>query len=211
MSFAYDQVAREKLIANVRGVPEHLLLPTCVALIEGGVRCLELTLDTKGALQTIEQIRRQYDDVLVGAGTVMDAPMAQEAIARGAHFLITPHVNLQIAHLQQVLPIWMGAMTPTEIVQAAQVGCELVKVYPSGVLGASYLSTVREPLRHIPMIASGGVRLEQIQDFFTAGAIAVSVAGDLVDKEKIAQKKFPDIEQKARTYVTEVQKSKQKK
>lgn len=198
-----DLVAKEKIVAIVRGIPGEAGDRTADALLRGGVVFLEVTMNTEGALAMIQRFRERHGGRLrVGAGTVLDVGMAREAAAAGAEYLISPNLDEEVIRfgLQRGMEVWPGTMTPTEIVRAHKLGAGAVKVFPMGALGVGYLKEIRAPLGHIPMIATGGVNLDNIGQFLQAGAIAVGLGGNLVRKDLIAAGEFEQIEQLARAF-----------
>ena len=134
------------------------LVQIAKALHEGGLSCLEITMTTPGALRAIEEAREELPDVLMGAGTVLDAATARQAILAGAQFLVTPTVELDVietAHRYGVSVI-PGAMTPTEILTCWEAGAGMVKVFPASVLGPNFIRAVHGPLPQIPLVPPGG-------------------------------------------------------
>jgi len=177
------------------------------ALREGGLQCLEITMTTPGALRAIEESRERLPDVLMGAGTVLDAVTAREAILAGAQFLVTPTVELdvvEVAHRYGV-PVIPGAMTPTEILACWEAGADMVKVFPASVLGPGYIKAVRGPLPQIPLVPTGGITADNAGEFIKAGAALVCAGGWLVDKAALAQGKYEVLTQKAKGLLEAVQ------
>lgn len=196
-----------KIVAIVRGVPETLAERTVAALADGGIRLLEVTLNTPGALGMITRWRATYAGCLrIGAGTVLDVDAAQAAVAAGAEFLIAPNLHEAVLRygVEQGIEVWPGVMTPTEIARAWQLGAHLVKIFPLGTLGTQYLKDVRAPLGHIPMLAVGGIDLHNIADFLRAGAAAAGLGSSLVDKKLIEAEKFDELTALAKRYVEAV-------
>ena len=192
------------VIAIARGIPSGSELNLCSALYEGGIRVLEVTMNTPGACGMIEQLRRTYQDRMwIGAGTVLTVSDAESALASGAQFFVTPHVDVSVItySLEHGIPIFSGALTPTEIVTAYQAGAAAVKVFPSKSMGPGYLQELQGPLRHIPMIAVGGISVGNATDFLNAGAIAIGVGGNLVNPNHITRGEFKEIENYARHLV----------
>ncbi len=151
--------------------------------IAGGIRAVEVTLTTPGALDVIRRLSSEHPEVEVGAGSVLDAASAYASVQAGARFLVSPQFDagmLETAGRYQVVSI-CGAATPTEIVQAAAAGADLVKLFPSSVLNRDYARAVLEPLGHIPLIPAGGVSPDNVADWFDAGVAAVGV-GSFITK-----------------------------
>jgi len=203
-----QSLSREKIVAIIRGIPAESGDATAKALADGGIVFLEVTLNTDGALGMISRFREQYAGRLrVGAGTVLDLGQAKEAVAAGAEYIISPNLDEEVVYygVEQGLEVWPGTMTPTEIVRAYKAGASAVKVFPMATLGINYLKEIRAPLNHIPMVATGGVNLQNINEVLAAGAVAVGLGGNLVDKQLVKAGKFDELEKLARAFVNEVQ------
>jgi 2-dehydro-3-deoxyphosphogluconate aldolase/(4S)-4-hydroxy-2-oxoglutarate aldolase len=179
------------------------------ALGDGGIRALEITMTVPGAVQVIaEAVARYGDNVLIGAGTVLDGDQARACIDAGARFVVSPMVDVDtIAVCRRAeIPVLPGALTPTEIVQAWRAGADFVKVFPcTAVGGASYIRAVKAPLPDIPLVPTGGVTLDTVGAFFAAGASAVGVGGDLCDVQAIRGGRRDKLVAAARAYVSAIQ------
>jgi 2-dehydro-3-deoxyphosphogluconate aldolase/(4S)-4-hydroxy-2-oxoglutarate aldolase len=187
------------------------LLAIAGALHRGGLNCLEITMNTPGALRAIESAREKLPQVLLGAGTVLDAISAREAILAGAQFLVTPTVKLdvlEVAHRYGV-PAIIGAMTPTEILTAWEAGADMVKVFPASALGPKYLQEIHGPLPQIPLVPTGGITAENAGEFIRAGAVAVCVGSWLVDKKAVAEGRFEVLTERARQLVEAVRRARE--
>ena len=170
------------IVAVIRGVPAERVPDVARALRNGGVRTLEVTVGTPKAMALIERLADELgSDVLVGAGTVLDAETARAAILSGARFIFSPTVHAPtIAATKRYGVVSIpGAMTPTEIVNAYECGADLIKVFPAGVLGPQFFRDVRGPLPHIPLMPTGGVDASNIAAYVQAGAVAFGVGGGL--------------------------------
>lgn len=199
---------REKIIAIIRGISAESGDATAKAMADGGIVFLEVTLNTEGALNMISRFREQYQGVLrIGAGTVLDLGQAKEAVAAGAEYIISPNLDEEVIYygVEQGVQVWPGTMTPTEIVRAYKAGASAVKVFPMGALGINYLKDIRAPLNHIPMVATGGVNLQNIKSVLEAGAIAVGLGGNLVDKQLVKEGNFEELTKVARAFVNAAQ------
>src|ERR1700736_1392784 len=131
-------------------------------LFQAGIRLVEITMDTPGAVDILESLRSRIpSDALLGAGTVTDVARAEAALAAGATFIVTPNLNLDVIRIarEHGVPIMPGAMTPTEIWNAAAAGADYVKVFPASTLGPGFFREIRGPFAHIPLMATGGVHL----------------------------------------------------
>jgi 2-dehydro-3-deoxyphosphogluconate aldolase / (4S)-4-hydroxy-2-oxoglutarate aldolase len=155
------------------------------ALLQAGVRFVEITIDSPEAVPFLESAPKNFKDGVFGAGTVTVPELAEKAIRAGARFLVTPNFNpevIRIARSHQI-PIFSGAMTPTEIFSGYQAGSEVIKVFPAATLGDAYFKELRGPFPEIPLMATGGVTVDNAPDFFAAGATALGVGGSLALKD----------------------------
>ena len=168
----------------------------------GGIPILEITMTVPGAIQVIADLtRRLGDEALIGAGTVLDAESARACVDAGARFVVSPALDLPTIEACRRLgvPVFPGALTPTEIVTAWKAGADAVKVFPAGAVGgAAYLKSIKAPLPQVELIPTGGVSLKTAADFIAAGAMALGVGADLVSGDAAS------ITEKARQYVAAV-------
>ena len=181
-----SQILETKIVAIIRGANPGDVLKIAKALSAGGVKALEITINSPKALSVIEEVADQMgQQVLVGAGTVLDAETARAAITAGAKFIISPTVDVKTIKMARRYGIVSipGAYTPTEILTAYENGGDIIKVFPASI-GAQYIKDIRGPLGHIPLMPTGGVNLENIGDFQKAGAVAFGIASALVDTKK---------------------------
>jgi 2-dehydro-3-deoxyphosphogluconate aldolase/(4S)-4-hydroxy-2-oxoglutarate aldolase len=149
------------------------------AAVAGGIRALEITLSIPGALAVIERLVERFagDDVVFGAGTVLDEHAAWSSIQAGARFLVSPNLNpgmIRVANRYQIATI-SGAYTPTEILNTAEAGSDIVKLFPTEAGGIPYTKAVLAPLAHVPILPAGGVTTTNVGDWFDAGVVAVGV------------------------------------
>jgi len=179
------------------------------ALQEGGLDCVEITMTTPGALRAIEETTGRLDGVLMGAGTVLDATTARQAILAGAEFLVTPTVELDVIETARRYGkvVIAGAMTPTEILTAWEAGADMVKVFPANVLGPGYLKAVHGPLPQIPLVPTGGVTAKTAGEFIQAGAAMVCAGSWLVDKKAIAEERYEILTKRAHELIDAVSKA----
>lgn len=200
MSTAFEQLKQERIIAILRHVPDAQADGLIAALDRAGVVFVEATLNSDGALGMISRWREQYGDRMrIGAGTVLDVNMAKEAVSAGAEYLIAPNLDEAVVNYarEQSIDVYPGAMTPSEIVRAWSAGATAVKIFPMASMGLGYFREIRAPLSHIPMIATGGVRLDNIHQFFQAGATAVGLGGSIVNMDLVKEGRFDEIERNA--------------
>ncbi len=193
------------VIPIVRVDSKDLARRAVAAIQKGGVTIVEITMTVPGAVRMIQELTDEMGaQTLIGAGTVLDPENAKECLGAGAQFIVSPALNPKtVAYCKDegvvVLP---GALTPTEIVTAWNLGADMVKIFPAGeVGGAAYLKAVKAPLPHIKMIPTGGVSLSTAKAFLEAGADALGVGGDLVSVSALKQGKDAHITDKARQFV----------
>lgn len=174
------------------------------AIAAGGVRAVEVTLNTPGALQAIEAAsdRLAESGVCIGAGSVLDAESCRLAILAGAQYIVCPITSeavIRMAH-RYGKPCIPGALTPNEIFHAWELGGDLIKVFPTDQGGPAYIKAVRAPMKQIPLVPTGGVRVENMAEFVAAGAAAVGVGGSLVNDVLVDAEDYPAITENARRY-----------
>jgi 2-dehydro-3-deoxyphosphogluconate aldolase/(4S)-4-hydroxy-2-oxoglutarate aldolase len=182
-------IRAHRLIPVVRTETAEQALRASGALIAGGIAMLEITLTVPGAIECIGQLARQYGDVaVVGAGTVLDAEACRQAIDAGARFIVTPALRpavIEAGH-QGGAAVMAGALTPTEVVTAWELGAEFVKVFPCDAMGGpAYIKALRGPLPHIPLVPTGGVSEATAAAFLQAGATALGIGGSLLPKAEL--------------------------
>ena len=195
------------IVAIMRRTESSLAVETAEALVAGGVRVVEVTLNTEGALEMLAALREKLADrMLVGAGTVMTAEDVRQAVGAGAQFVVSPHTDADViaAARRAGVPAAPGAFTPTEIVRAWQLGAAVVKVFPVGSVGPRYLRDVLAPLTQIPLLPTGGVTLENAAEFIRAGAKGLGLGSDLVSPKSVAARDFGSITERAARFVEEV-------
>lgn len=193
---------QHRTIAVIRTSRLSLGCQMAQAIASGGMPLIEITWNSDRAPELISQLRRELPHCTIGTGTLLKLEQLQQAIEAGAQFLFTPHVNTMLieAAVEAGVPIVPGALTPTEIVTAWDSGATCVKVFPiEAVGGANYIKSLQGPLGHIPLIPTGGVTLENAEEFIKAGAIAVGLSGDLFPKPLIAAQDWDAIAQRAKT------------
>lgn len=180
-----DAVEATGVVAIIRRTTPFDAVALSEALAEGGVRILEITLNSHDALRSIEQVcRRNMGDLIVGAGTVRNARDARAAIDAGARFLVSPNFNAGAVGVANAAGLAMlpGVATPTEAVAAFESGCKLLKLFPAAALGSNFLRLIRDPLPDIRFMATGGIDISNMGEFFRAGAVAVGLGSSLVGK-----------------------------
>jgi 2-dehydro-3-deoxyphosphogluconate aldolase/(4S)-4-hydroxy-2-oxoglutarate aldolase len=195
------QIEKTRIIAIVRGVEPAHIVGLAKALYDGGITVMEVTMNTPGAPAMIGELQNKLGDrMFIGAGTVIDLEDAKQAVAAGASFLVTPNLDEDVISFarEREVPIYPGAMTPTEIVKAWKAGAAAVKLFPSASLGMSYIKELQGPLSHIPMIAVGGVNEDNIRQFLDLGCYALGVGGSLVNLKEIHSGNYAWVTEKSR-------------
>jgi 2-dehydro-3-deoxyphosphogluconate aldolase / (4S)-4-hydroxy-2-oxoglutarate aldolase len=203
-SYLLSSLKEEKIIAIIRGVPRTSIEQIASALSLGGIKFLEVTMNTEGALSAISRLREIYEGRLhIGAGTVLNLNMAKEAIRAGAQYIISPNLDEQVVSycVEQNIDVWPGTMTPSEIYKAYKLGASAVKVFPIGTLGVNYIKEVKAPLHSVEMIATGGVNAKNIAQILNNGAIAVGLGGNLVDKKLVQKENYDELTKRALMFV----------
>ena len=178
-----ESIARSRLVAVVRATSIDTLPNVVSVLIENGITVIELTLTTPDAIRSMTELRSVWSDrALIGMGTVTTKGQARDSIAAGAQFLVTPITVPEIANISSEagVPILMGAFSPTEVATAWDSGATAVKVFPASQVGPSYLRELRGPFPEIVTMPSGGVTIDDIPAWLSAGASAVSLGGSLI-------------------------------
>ena len=177
------------------------------ALIAGGITALEVTMTVPGAVQVIERLAADMPGgVMVGAGTVLDVETMRQVVAAGARFVVSPIYVPALVDLGAPLGVTVvpGCYTPTEIHAASERGAEMVKIFPAGSLGPSFIKDLLAPLPGLRVMPTGGVTIANAADWIRAGAVAVGIGSALVDGESLRQGRFDDITDRARRLVDSV-------
>lgn len=204
-----NRMISEGLIPVIRVSSAQEAIDVADAIKEGGGSLIEITMSVPSALDIIKELAKKYkDEIIMGAGTILDSETGRAALLAGAQFIVSPTLNLdliQLAHRYSAVVI-PGAMTPTEILSAWNAGADLVKVFPSAQLGGpEYLKALKGPLPQILLVPTGGVNLQNAGAFIKAGAAALGVGGELVDKKAVKGKKFNIITENTRAFLNAVQ------
>ena len=202
-----DRMRRTGIVPVLRVDSHTQALAMAHAIAAGGVDVIELTMTVPDALPLLRSMARALPEVLLGAGTVLDAETARLCILEGAQFIVSPALHLPTIELcrRYAVPILAGALTPTEILTAWQAGADLVKVFPvSAMGGASYLRSLRGPLPQVQLVPTGGVSLANAREMLDAGAFALGVGTDLVSPAAIGSGQPELITERARQYGREV-------
>ena len=192
------------IVAIIRATSGEQLVNVARALHEGGIDVIEVTFTVPNVLEILAAVRKDLGNkILLGAGTVLDPETCRAALLAGAEFIVSPSLNLEVIKLckrygKLVMP---GAFTPTEIVTAWEAGADIVKLFPADCVGPNYLKALRGPLPQVRILPTGGVDLKTLPDFFKAGACAVGLGGQLVEKSAVESGNMTRIRELAAQYV----------
>lgn len=199
-----SQILEFKIVAIIRGANPADVLKIARALYKGGVRVLEITFNSPMALTVINELSTQMgEELLIGMGTVLNGAAARDAISAGAKFIISPSLNIETIHTTKKLGAVSipGAFTATEILAAYDHGGDIIKVFPASI-GANYIRDLHGPFPNIRLMPTGGINLENIKKYLTAGAVAVGIGNALVDtKQQVTSDYLKKLTQKANEFV----------
>jgi 2-dehydro-3-deoxyphosphogluconate aldolase / (4S)-4-hydroxy-2-oxoglutarate aldolase len=201
-----QKIREEKIISIIRCKNANDLEGVIASLYDGGIRLVEITMNTPNALQGIEMIQQKYPDMLVGAGTVLDEETARLAILSGARFLLAPTLDEESIRManRYSIPMIPGVLTPTEILKACEAGAQVVKVFPIRSFGPQYIKDIKGPLPHANIIPVGGVNIENAKEYLDSGSFAVGIGTPLVNDQLIEQKNYGEIYNRAKRLIEAV-------
>ena len=201
-------ILENKIIAIIRGSKPKDALSIAKALIDGGIKVLEITMNSPKALSVIEEISSELgDEIVVGAGTVLDSESARAALLSGAKFILSPTTDIETIRLTKrygavSIP---AAFTPTEILNAYENGGDIIKVFPATALGPAYIKDLKGPLPQIPLLPTGGIDLNNISHYINAGAAGVGLGSSLVNaNQEITEVYLHKLTEKAKQFVEAV-------
>lgn len=174
----------------------------CRALAAGGIRAVEFTFTTPGVEAVIAAAAAEPHGALVGAGTVTDARTAEAAIGAGARFLVTPGLSEGAAAVAREagVPIMLGALSPTEVMRAVELGSAAVKLFPASAVGPGYLKDLRGPFPGVPFVPSGGLNAQNAAEWMAAGALAVTAGSSVVGPREIQSQAWEAVSARAREF-----------
>jgi len=201
------RIKAERAVAVIRTDSIERALGAATAVIAGGFRAIEITYSFPDAAAAIEKLAEANEnDLLLGAGTILNREQVHEAVGAGARFLVSPCVLPEVidtAHELQVAVI-PGAFTPTEIYTAYSLGADIVKIFPAVKFGPEYLKAVRGPLPQIPIMPTSGVDSSNVAEWFRAGAVAVGAVGSVFDPALIRNGDWDELIKRAREFIEAV-------
>ncbi|KRM06287.1 2-keto-3-deoxy-6-phosphogluconate aldolase [Liquorilactobacillus ghanensis DSM 18630] len=178
-----EKIVASGIVAVIRGESPQKAAKTAEAVIKGGVKGIELTFTVPQIDKVIAELSNKYHDseVAVGAGTVLDATSARIAILAGAEFIVSPSFNVEVAKICNLyqIPYVPGCMTVTEVQTALSYGVDIIKLFPGSVTGSKMINAIHGPLPDVSIMPTGGVSLDNMEDWFKAGAIVVGTGSNL--------------------------------
>jgi len=196
-----SRIEESGVVAVVRLSEASQLARVADAIKAGGIDVIEFTMTTPGALGIIEESAARFgEEILLGAGTVLDAETARACILAGAQFIVSPVTDfptIELCHRYGKVAI-PGTLTPTEILRAWQAGADFVKVFPARAVGPRYFRDVLAPLPQVKLVPTGGVNVDNAADFIANGAVAIAVGGALVNNRLVAEERFAELSETAR-------------
>jgi 2-dehydro-3-deoxyphosphogluconate aldolase/(4S)-4-hydroxy-2-oxoglutarate aldolase len=207
-----SQLREHRAIAVIRTSQPKKGEQMALAVASAGIKLIEITWDSEGARELIPHLRSQLPNCIIGTGTIFSVLELQTAIAVGAEFLFTPHLAPEMIQAAQNkdIPIIPGALTPTEIVTAWNLGASCVKVFPVKSLGGvNYIQSLRRPMGQIPLIPTGGVTIANAGEFIQVGAIAVGLSGELFPTAWVNSGNWEAIAKQAKNLVVKLNLGKQ--
>lgn len=208
--FSIQEFEKLPLMGILRGVEPSKVAPLLEAVISAGLKTIEITMNTKGAAEIIRKASKIVSGRMsVGAGTVLSMDDLEAALCAGSEFIVMPIFDSKIVSAcnERGIPVFPGGFTPQEVFNAWRGGADMVKVFPSSALGAKYIKDLKGPFDKIKLMAVGGVRLENINEFFSSGASGVAFGGSVFKKEWMDGNNFDRIGEVVRSYVGEVSKA----
>ncbi len=199
------RILNSGIIAILRSHTGAKLMDAAKTLVSSGIPAVEVTMTTPGALNIIRDTKRALgDSVCMGVGSVIDSESARSALLAGAEFIVTPVVRpdvIQLA-LRYGVPVFAGAMTPTEAFHAQELGADFIKLFPAEVLGPQYVKALLAPLPSLQVVPTGGVSPENLGEYFKAGCAAVGVGSGLASQELLENGDFSKLAKIAAKYIS---------
>lgn len=195
------EINKGYLVAVIRGKSKEEAKEIAIQTYKGGINSLEITFSTPGAEDVIAELSNsEYSDMIVGAGTVLDKETARIAIMKGARYIVSPHFSAEIATMcnRYAIPYLPGCGSVTEVMHALEAGVDVVKLFPGGLLGQSFIKDVKGPIPHAEMMPSGGVNLDNVEGWVKSGAFAIGVGSALT--KGVSNGDYSSVQQVARSF-----------
>jgi 2-dehydro-3-deoxyphosphogluconate aldolase / (4S)-4-hydroxy-2-oxoglutarate aldolase len=202
-----DSLIENKAFAVIRLDDSTKALPLVEALVEGGVKNIEITLTSQNAYEVIKKTSNEFSDsAIIGVGSVLEKDTMIASIDAGATYVVTPILNIPLIDICHGYnyPIFTGAYSPTEIYSATKAGADVVKVFPANIVGMDYFKAIKAPMPDLKIMPTGGVSLTNAAQWFAAGACAVGVGGSLLNKKDIDENNFQKIKENAKILMASI-------
>lgn len=204
------RLKKQGVVVVVRGDTLEQGIEISKACIAGGIKAIEVAYTNANASAIIASLRESYQEdleVCIGAGTVLDAPTAKSAISAGAKYIVSPSFNKETAILcnRYGIPYIPGCMTIREIVEAMEIGSEIIKLFPGNAFGSGYVVAIKSPLPQVSLMVTGGVKLNNVKEWFAAGIDAIGIGGEF--NALGVQGKYNEIITMAKQYVEAAEKA----
>lgn len=205
--FSWDNFNRTPIVGIVRNFSLEVIKDLLPVFEQSGLTTIEITMNTKGAAEIISFIRSAYPLINTGAGTVCTKEDLKQALDAGAQFIVTPIVDKRVIRccVKKEVPVFAGALTPTEIYRAWSLGASIVKVFPAKTMGAAYIKDVKAPLDNVKLLPTGGIGLDDIETYKKAGADGFGIGSPLFAKHLIEEKNWNGLMEHFRMFVSRVQ------
>ena len=203
-SFDWDRFNSVPIIGILRGFDPALLPGITGACIAGGLTSIEVTMNSPGAAGQIREVAKlSVGQLNIGAGTVLNLDLLEEALAAGASFIVTPglHIDVIKACVARGVPVFPGVLSPTEISRALDLGATWVKVFPGDRLGTSYIAAIKTSFANLKLLPTGGANLETLPELIRAGADGFGIGRPLFDPERLQAREWPWLEDRCRAFV----------
>ena len=207
MVFDLSLFESKPVLGIIRGINEDSLKGVVEASLAGGLQFLEITLNTPNSFHLIKSIKSKYSQIQIGAGTVLTVDEAKKATDSGAQFIVAPNFEDEIAAfcVENKIAYFPGALTPTEIQKAWNLGATMVKVFPASQMGPDYFKIIKGPFDNIKLMAVGGVNPENIKDYLGAGADAVALGGSIFSVQRMKNQSLKEIQKDIEEFMFAVQ------
>lgn len=201
-----QRIVEVGVVAVVRAESTEVAEKIARACLAGGIPAIEITFTVPRADRVIAALRDQFSpaELILGAGTVLDSETARIAILAGAEFIVSPHFDLNTAKLchRYQVPYMAGCLTPTEVVTALEAGTDIIKIFPGNLFGPKIVKALKGPLPQVPFMPTGGVSLDNVQEWIASGCVAVGVGSELTAGAKSGN--FDLVTETARQFVAKV-------
>ena len=200
------------LVAVVRAQSGEQALRICEALLDGGCPALEITFTVPGAHRVIEALAARYkpDELILGAGTVLDPETARIALLSGATYIVSPSLNVETVRLcnRYQVPVMPGAMTMREVIEGMEAGADIIKLFPGEAFGPGFIKSIKGPLPQAPLMPTGGVDAGNVGEWIRAGAVAVGAGSSLIGGAQSAD--YAKISATAKEFIEKIKEARTK-